>query len=105
MCVHWITQDYRNGRRVRGRTFMVPLAAVAFDGTGTLNNSMISTLSTAATTLLTREDLQLSIFRRPVMAEKTATAPDPLVAIDGSQHRVTAARISDKGAYLTSRRE
>lgn len=105
MCVHWITQDFRKGRRVRGRSFMVPLSAQAFDTTGTLNNTLITTMQGLGATLAANEAVQLSIFRRPVMTETTNTVEDPLVAIPGSQHRVTAVRISDKGAYLTSRRE
>lgn len=35
--VNWRTNDYRGGRRIRGRTFMVPLAGNAYEDNGTLS--------------------------------------------------------------------
>ena len=34
--IHWLTQGVVQNRRVRGRTFLVPLIAGAFDATGLL---------------------------------------------------------------------
>jgi hypothetical protein len=34
--VSWRTGVVRNNRRIRGRTFLVPLSSLAFDNTGTL---------------------------------------------------------------------
>lgn len=36
--VNWRTADYRNGRRIRGRTFLVPLAIEAYQDDGTLSS-------------------------------------------------------------------
>lgn len=35
--INWRTNDYRFGRRIRGRTFMVPLDGDAYEGDGTLS--------------------------------------------------------------------
>ena len=37
--VNWRTNDYRFGRRIRGRTFLVPLAGSAYQSDGTLSTS------------------------------------------------------------------
>lgn len=36
---NWRTNDYRFGRRIRGRTFLVPLASEAYEADGTLTSS------------------------------------------------------------------
>lgn len=36
--VNWRTNDYRFGRRIRGRTFIVPLDGSAYEGDGTLSS-------------------------------------------------------------------
>lgn len=36
--VNWRTNDYRFGRRIRGRTFLVPLDGSAYEGDGTLSD-------------------------------------------------------------------
>lgn len=35
--INWRTNDYRSGRRIRGRTFMVPMAGSAYQDDGTLS--------------------------------------------------------------------
>lgn len=42
--VNWRTNDYRAGRRIRGRTFIVPLASSAYEDDGTLTSAALSDL-------------------------------------------------------------
>lgn len=42
--VNWNTADYRFGRRIRGRTFLVPLHNGAYEADGTLNSRALSAL-------------------------------------------------------------
>lgn len=42
--VNWNTRDYRFGRRIRGRTFLVPLVASAYEDDGSLNPAALNTL-------------------------------------------------------------
>lgn len=46
--VNWKTGGIRNGRRVRGRTFLVPLASAAFGAAGTLLAASQTTLTNSA---------------------------------------------------------
>lgn len=47
--VDWNTSAIVNGRRLRGRTYLVPVAGGSLDSTGTLGTSAIATITTAAT--------------------------------------------------------
>jgi len=92
--INWNTNGVRNGRRVRGKTFLVPLAGTAYDGDGTLISSVHSQIQAAATTLA-ESFSGLVTFARP-------TAPG---AADGAIYPIVSATVPDKAAILRSRRD
>lgn len=96
-CVNWYTNGIRNGRRIRGRTFMVPLGGSALDATGTIDNTKLGIVRTATETFLgpVIGAVQLGVWSRPSL---------PGVE-DGEWHATTAYTIPDKTAVLTSRRD
>lgn len=49
--INWLTNSVVNGRRLRGRTFIVPLNTNAYEGNGTLTSSALSDLNAAASVL------------------------------------------------------
>lgn len=92
--VNWNTQDYVNGRRVRGRTFLVPLASSAFDAQGDLAGLTLTPLRAAAEALVTATvDAPLAVWHRPVGGA------------GGSSHVVSSSSVPDLGAVLRSRRD
>lgn len=92
--VNWNTQDYVNGRRVRGRTFLVPLAGSAYDAQGDLAGLTLTPLRAAADALVTATlDAPLCVWHRPVGGS------------GGSAHVVSSATVPDLGAVLRSRRD
>ena len=94
--VTWRSSGVRNGRRVRGRTFLVPTANIAYDIDGTLQASTLTTLGTAATALRTPfTNFTAGIWARP-------TLPG---ASDGAWFPMTSHSIPDKAAVLRSRRD
>lgn len=96
LCINWSTGGVRNSRRVRGRTFIVPLGASGLDVNGTIDNTALGNLRTAATTLaVDSANVRLVVWVRP----------NPVIPIDGGAYDVVSASISDKAAYLTSRRD
>lgn len=96
MVINWRTAGVRNGRRVRGRTFVVPLANAAYESNGTLAPTVISSLNTNIATLLAAQPTAtLGVWSRP--SAKGAT--------DGSWHSVSGFNIPDKVAVLRSRRD
>lgn len=94
--VSWRTGVVRNGRRIRGRTFLVPLSSTAFDSSGTLIAAALTTMNAAATALRDATTIaDLGIYARP-------TGPG---ATDGLWALVTGHQIPDMGSILRSRRD
>jgi hypothetical protein len=92
-CVTWQTNGFLGGKRVRGRTFLVPVGGGGLQADGTLDSTFLGFVSTAAAALIAATP-ELVVWHRP-----TSTA-----AADGAPFVVTGAKITDRAAYLTSRR-
>jgi hypothetical protein len=93
--VSWSTPSVRNNRRVRGRTFVVPVSNEVWDVDGTLKAVPLGTLNSAAAALRGGSTAtQFGIWARP-------TAPG---ATDGEVWPVSGHRIPDFSAILRSRR-
>lgn len=94
--INWRTGTIRNGRRLRGKTFVVPLANTAFDTTGTLSDAARSTLSVAAAALAaTTGSPDLFVYGRPT----TKGGSDGVLGV------VTSSSVPDMAAVLRSRRD
>lgn len=94
-CVNWTTSLIVNGRKLRGRTFLVPMGSAAFQTDGTLKDSDRTAIVTASNTLCSFQDnLVLGVWHRP--------APG---AADGVAAQVASASVKDKAAVLRSRRD
>lgn len=92
--VTWRTDDLRNGRRIRGRTFLVPLSTFVFDDDGTLKQSQFEFLRDFADTLMGPAlEGDLGVWSRPVGGSGGVFAT------------VTGYTIPDMAAVLRSRRD
>lgn len=93
---NWYTGTVRNGRRIRGRSFLVPLAGSALAVDGTIDNTQIVALRTAATALHGATGAsRFVVWGRPNN-----------VALDnGVSAEVITSTVPDKAAILTSRRD
>lgn len=92
--VNWNTTGYRNGRRIRGRTFLVPLGSIAYDTQGDLGTNVVNGIRTAANELVSAETGQVMVvWSRPVNGS------------GGIAQAVTSATVPDLGAILRSRRD
>lgn len=92
--VTWRTDDLRNGRRIRGRTFLVPLTSAAFDSDGTLTSAARGRVDEFATTLRGGVgDGDLGVWSRPVNGSGGVFAS------------VTGHTVPDMAAVLRSRRD
>lgn len=93
--VSWFTNNVINSRRVRGRTFIVPLSTSAYEADGSLGTTKLVTWNAASAALIgTGAAAEFGIWHRP-------TTPG---GSDGEFALVTAHRIPDMAAVLTSRR-
>jgi hypothetical protein len=106
--IHWLTTGIVAGRRVRGRSFLVPLVSSAFESNGSLTSTAINTISTAGTTLLTAVGADMSVWSRPVVAhteyDKLTGTPTSIAGRSGTGHAVTGIRVPDLSISLRSRR-
>jgi outer membrane receptor for ferric coprogen and ferric-rhodotorulic acid len=94
--VTWRTSGVRRGRRVRGRTFLVPAGYSTLQTDGTLLPDAIANLQAAANGLIASDGARnLVVWTRP--SHKGAT--------DGLAHTVLTASVPDKVAILKSRRD
>jgi hypothetical protein len=96
-CISWGTNGIRNGRRIRGRTFVVPLGGSAYESNGTLAPAAVSALTSYANALKnnTTGRGDFGIWARPTT--KTAT--------DGVWYPAQTVSVKDKAAVLRSRRD
>lgn len=89
-CINWLTNGVVQGRSVRGRTFIAPLYASAYETDGSLVTGTLTILRNAAAALAASGTI--SIWSRP------------RVGLPGSHHLVQSSRVSDRVSILTSRR-
>lgn len=80
------------GRRVRGSFFLVPLGSGAYDVNGSIDNTTLTTIDTAAQALYTALNTEWVVWSRP-----TATRA-------GSAAEVTGVTTPDRVSWLRSRR-
>lgn len=96
--VTWNTGAVYNGHKVRGRTYLVPLAGTA-DTDGSLLAAFITTANTAVSTFITAQAGQLAIW------SKTFSEPPEPHQIGGGLSTVIAGNVPDKSGILRSRRD
>lgn len=92
-CLGWSTGGIVNGRRLRGRTFIVPLSRACYDVDGTLVAEAYTALDTLAAAIQAAGPL--AVWHRPTNAPPT----------NGNSYGVVAHKVRDKVAYLSSRRD
>lgn len=89
----WRTLTNNRGRRVRGRTFLVPMRAAAYGPDGTLDASLAVDLAAAANTALTVPANDFGIWSRP------------RAGLGGKFAIATGVTCPDRVSYLRSRRD
>lgn len=90
--IHWQTALVVNRRRVRGRTFIVPLVSTAYDTAGSLSTAAQGVLQTAANGLIAALTPNYCVWHRPSSFST------------GQFASVASARVPDLAVSLRSRR-
>jgi len=104
LITRWDTEVIADGRRVRGRNFVVPLGVAEYQTDGTINQATRDAFQTAMNSFISQQSTSFVVWHRP-RDFRAATADLPeLAAHDGSAHLVTAGSIPDRVAILRSRR-
>lgn len=92
--VNWRTGDVRFGRRIRGRTFLVPLAGSCYDGDGSLTTTALTDIRDFAAAMVGGDlDSELGVWSRPRNGSGGVFAT------------VTGYSVPDLAAVLRSRRD
>lgn len=96
-CVTWntggIVPGKKGPRKLRGRTFLVPLSTGVYDSDGTLLSSALTTINAYATAMLGTGGF--GIWHRPTTPGGT----------NGNSYGVISYKVRDKVAFLSSRRD
>lgn len=87
----WVTNAVHGTRRLTGRTFIVPIAASAYEGNGTINSISLAQFRAAAAALVATGEF--GVWGRPV------AGANGLFAV------ATASNVRDHVAWLSSRRD
>lgn len=96
--ITWRTQGIFFGKRVKGRSYLVPLLGVA-DVDGSLLATAQTTIQSAADSLVNAAGADLIIWSRRYAADGSGTQ------IQGAMNSVTVASVPDKTGILRSRRD
>lgn len=93
--VVWKTGEIKAGKRVQGRTFLVPLLSTAYQQDGTLNANILTSAGEFAAAMndAGATDLVHVVWSRP------------RPGLAGSKHGITGYSVADKVAVLRSRRD
>ena len=93
--INWVCNQFVAGRRVVGRTFMVPLGSAAFQSDGTLLTAYQTALQAAGNTLITGFP---NVVIRYDRTDKTGNRFQGISTVAG-------VLVKDKGGVLRSRRD
>jgi hypothetical protein len=99
MKITWNTGQIRNGRRVRGSTFIVPAASIVYTANGTIGGTIMTNVGTAASNLISQLNAggtPLAIYSRPVNGDNARA---------GFATEVIAGACGSKTAVLRGRRD
>jgi hypothetical protein len=90
--IDWNTETIVHARRLRGRTFLVPLAGNNFEDDGSLATSPMGVIQTAADAFIASQSASFVIWHRGTGS-------------DGSNGLVLTSKVPDLAAILRSRRD
>lgn len=91
--LNWETTAFLNNRRVRGRSFLVPMEAASFDADGNVDPGFRSSVEGFAQTFIDDLDGALAVWHRPINSA------------GGQNYIVESCSVSGTPAILRSRRK
>jgi hypothetical protein len=99
-CITWKTSVIFNGRRVTGRTFMVPLVG-AFEVDGTLSGATLAAFTSSANAFVATAGADVAVWAKQMTKPTDGSKP---VQIGGTVASVTSIAVKDMASQLRSRR-
>lgn len=101
----WLTPVVADGHRLKGRTFIVPLAGNQFDTSGQPLFSIVDGLRVAAQTFVNAASPNFIIWHRPFAGSAATPGHPARPAHIGTTAIVTGSSAGTKAAVLRSRRD
>lgn len=106
--IQWLTSLIVNGRRVLGKTFLVPMLPLAMDNNGSLSTTAVANIKAAGDALIVALAGELKIWSRPFIPDPATNppvgAPGHKTARAGSNAQVISCRVPDLAVTLRTRR-
>lgn len=93
--INWVTNAFHMGRKVRGRTFLVPLTSAAFQNDGTLDATRQTAIQSAGLVFATSTP-------QPIISSVKTGAGG---VTSGFTANIVGATVPDRSAVLRSRRD
>lgn len=103
--IGWETATILDGRRLRGRTFIVPLAGSQYDSSGSLTADAYNGMGDSAIAFLVEQSSSFVLWHRPRVAHAADGSRPAVTARTGGHGLVTTSRVPDKAVVLRSRRD
>jgi len=100
----WLTDAVLDGRRLKGRNYIVPLAASSYQADGTIADDNMTYFRTAAAVYSSAVADEGVVWHRPRKAVAADGSRPAITARDGGHALITGTSVKDKVAVLTSRR-
>lgn len=105
LCLTWTTGTITDGKRVKGRTFVVPMSQNVYGADGSAENTNLTAIRDAAAAFQVATSGNLVVWHRPRAARAADGSRPAVVARAGSHAVVTGSFVRDKIAVLRSRRD
>lgn len=103
--IEWLTSTILDGKRVRGRTFLVPVASTNYGADGQVLPADVAGLTVNGNTLVNGSPGNFVIWHRPRLARAATLRLKALTAHPGGHAVVTGVRVDPKVTVLRSRRD
>lgn len=103
--VPWVTSTILDGKRLKGRTFLVPIPSSTFTAGGVVNDGAVTMYHNAAVALIAEQETSFVVWHRPRLKPITTKSGKVLPAHDGGHGLITSSPTSNKAVVLRSRRD
>lgn len=103
-CLTWICSDIFDGKRLKGRTYVVPMGGGAYQADGTINPANLTALRSAASDYVTACTGFAVVWHRPRVARDADGSRPAVTARAGSFGIITSSTVHDQAVVLRSRR-
>lgn len=103
--VKWDTGEYHDGRRVKGRTYLVPTVNTQWAAGGVAVQTMCNTINAAADVMRTQFTGNLVIWHRPIFEKDANGKPTDVVKRAGLAAAVQTVTTPTKAVTLNRRRD